>query len=122
MQLNAYRQTAGLPPVTLAEKLSKGCRQHARYLVRNIDKPAVQGLGMHEEDSSLPGATPEGRRAGRASVISREPDASSAVDGWMDTLFHRVPLLNPDLKTVGYACVRLPDQGYICVMDAESGK
>ena len=120
--LNAYRRTAALPPVTLNEKSSKGCRLHAHYLLLNIDQPAVQGLGMHEEDSSLPGATPEGRRAGRASVISREPDAGASVDEWINTLFHRVPLLDPDLKTVGYSCMRLPDQGYICVMDAEAGK
>lgn len=120
--LNAYRRTAGLAPVTLDEKRSRGCRLHARYLARNIDQPAVQGLGMHDEDASLPGATPEGRRAGRASVVAREPDAGAAVDGWIDTLFHRVPLLNPDLKTVGYACVRLPDRGYVCVMDAGPGK
>ncbi|HVS38156.1 MAG TPA: CAP domain-containing protein [Gemmataceae bacterium] len=119
--LNTYRRTAGLAPVALDEKRSKGCRLHAKYLVQNMDQPAVQGLGMHEEDSSLRGTTAEGKRAGRVSVISREPDAGAAVDAWIDTLFHRVPLLDPDLKTVGYACVRLPDQGYICVMDAEPG-
>ncbi len=120
--LNAYRRTAGLAPVTLDEERSKGCRLHANYLARNIDQPAAQGLGMHDEDASLPGATAEGRRAGRASVVAREPDAGAAVDGWIDTLFHRAPLLNPDLKAVGYACVRLPDRGYVCVMDAEPGK
>ena len=77
---------------------------------------------MHDEAPSLPGATPEGRRAGRASVISREPDSGASVDGWIDTLFHRVPLLDPELKTVGYACVRLPDQGYVCVMNIAAGK
>ncbi len=120
--LNVYRRKAGLSPVALDEALSKGCRLHARYLAKNIDQPAVQGLGMHDEDASLPGATKEGRKAGRASVVSREPDAGAAVDGWIDTLYHRVPLLNPDLKTVGYACVQLPDQGYVCVMNAESGR
>ena len=120
--LNAYRRTAGLPPVVLDDELSKACRLHARYLVRNIDRPEVRGLGMHDEDPSLPGATPEGRRAGRASVVSQESDGDGAVDGWMNTLFHRIPLLDPDLKKVGYGCARLPDQGWICVMDAAPGK
>jgi uncharacterized protein YkwD len=120
--LNGYRRAAGVPPVTLDEKRSKACRLHARYLARNIDAPAVQGLGMHDEDMSLPGATAEGRRAGKASVISRLPDPSEVVDGWIDTLFHRIPLLSPDLKKVGYACVRLPDQSWIVVMDSEPGK
>jgi uncharacterized protein YkwD len=119
--LNAYRKTAGVSPVALDEKLSKACRLHARYLARNIDNPAVQGLGMHDEDLSLPGATAAGRRAGKASVISQEADAAAAVDGWIATLFHRLPLLNPDLKKVGYACARPPDQSWICVMDAEAG-
>jgi uncharacterized protein YkwD len=120
--LNAYRRTAGLQPVVLDEKLSRGCHLHALYLVKNIDRPAVRGLGMHDEDPKLPGATPEGRRAGKSSVISQEPDAAGAVDGWIDTLFHRVPLLDPDLKKIGYGGARLPDQNWISVLDAESGK
>ena len=122
--LNAYRRRAGLAPVTLDADLSKGCRLHAVYLVKNIGRPAVQGLGMHEEDASLPGATPEGKHAGRSSVISIDPesDGGAAVDGWMDTLYHRIPLINPDLKKIGYAGARLPDQGWVCVLDARVGK
>jgi uncharacterized protein YkwD len=120
--LNGFRRTAGLPPVALDEKLSMACRLHARYVARNLDRPQVRGLGIHDEDPSLPGATPEGRRAGKASVISQEPDPGAAVGGWIATLYHRVPLLDPDLKKIGYACVRLPDQTWLCVLDAESGK
>ena len=120
--LNVYRHTVGLPPAALDAELSKGCRSHAVYLVKNIDRPAVQGLGMHEEDASLPGATPEGRRAGKRSVITVEPEADAAVDGWMNTLYHRVPLLNPDLKKIGYGCARLPDQTWVCVLDPGIGK
>ena len=122
--LNVYRRRAGLAPVTLDAGLSKGCRLHAVYLVKNTGKPAAQGLGMHEEDASLPGVTPEGKRAGRSSVISIEPDpdGGAAVDGWMATLYHRIPLLNPDLKKIGFGSARLPDEGWVWVLDAGVGR
>ena len=58
--VNAVRKWAGLEPVTLDEKLSQDCRLHANYVVRNLEHPKVQGLGIHDQDMTLPGATAAG--------------------------------------------------------------
>src|SRR5262249_18346898 len=57
-RINTARERAGAPKVEMDAELSRGCQAHARYAVRNLDHPKVQGLGIHEEDASLPGATP----------------------------------------------------------------
>src|SRR4051812_43507306 len=66
-RLNAHRKAAGLEPVVADPVLSKGCGAHAAYLVRNVDQPSAQGLGLHSEEATLPGYTKEGERAGKAS-------------------------------------------------------
>ena len=62
-RINLHRKAAGLEPVALDPALSKGCAAHAEYLVRNVDHPSTQGLGLHSEDPKLPGYTKEGERA-----------------------------------------------------------
>jgi uncharacterized protein YkwD len=116
-QINQVRKHAGLGPVTLDEKLAVGAQAHARYVVRNLDHPKLGGLGIHEEDPSLPEATPEGARAGKVAVIARISDPVDSVDGWMATLYHRLPLLDPALKRIGYGQEQHPFSGWITVMD-----
>jgi uncharacterized protein YkwD len=101
-QVNDYRQAAGLGAVALDPALTKSCQAHADYLVRNAGDPSIQGLGAHDEDPKLPGCSVAGHRAGRASDIYFGPDPEAAVDFWMASLFHRVPLLAPELKRIGY--------------------
>jgi uncharacterized protein YkwD len=121
-RVNVVRRHAGLAPVTLDEKLSAGCLQHARYVVRNLSHPKAQGLHIHDEFDDLPGATPEGKAAGKASVIALISDPGDSVDDWMATLYHRIPLLEPGLKRIGYAQERHPIRGWITVLDAGSGR
>src|SRR5207247_685687 len=45
-----------------------------------------------------------------------------AVDGWMATLYHRVPILEPNLKTIGFGCARGQRQGWVTVLNVGSGK
>lgn len=120
-RVNEIRRTAGLAPVALDPALSKGCRAHAEYLARNATAGSAQGLGAHDEDPKLPGYTPEGEKAGKASDISyREPAA--AVESWMSGLFHRVPILHPGLKKIGLGWTRAGEGGAISVMDVVSGR
>src|SRR5262249_43430098 len=102
-KVNDYRALAGLAPVALDPELSKGCQAHCAYIARNAEHPSTRGLGAHDEVPGLPGFSADGRRAGRASVIAWGGiDAESATDGWMATLYHRVPMLQPNLKRVGF--------------------
>jgi uncharacterized protein YkwD len=120
--LNSVRRAAGLGPVTLDAGLSKNCYHHARYIARNADHPALQGLGMHSEDPKLPGYSEAGHRTGQASVIAVLPQVDTAVDRWMSTLYHRLPLLEPDLGRIGFGFARHPGGSWIAVLDYGTGR
>jgi uncharacterized protein YkwD len=121
-RVNRARALAGLGKVKLDPALAPGCERHARYVVRNIDHPKVTGLGIHDEDPALPGATPEGARAGKAAVIAVISDPAESVDGWMATLYHRLSLLDPRLKRVGYGQAQHPTRGWVTVLDTGNGR
>ncbi len=121
-RLNDHRRLAGLAPVALDADLSKGCRAHAHYLARNADHASTERLGVHEETPKLPGYSDEGRQAGKASVITLgHVDPLGAVDGWMATFYHRVPLLAPGLKRIGFGHTR-HGGGWITVLDTSRGR
>jgi uncharacterized protein YkwD len=115
-RLNMHRRNAGQPPVTLDEETSKGCKVHAAYLARNYDNPRTRALGPHKEDPNLEGYTPEGDQAGRNGAIlsvktninpnKYDPSDVEAVDSLVSTFYHRLPLLHPDLRRVGFGWAR----------------
>ncbi len=122
-KVNAYRNAAGLKPVVLDEKLSAGCLKHARYLVINEGHPSLLGLKAHEEDEKLPGYSKVGHESGKASDIGiGDYEPIDAVDAWMGTLYHRAPILAPNLKAVGFASVRGRRQGWATVMNVQNGR
>ena len=122
-KVNGFRKLAGLPPVVLDEQLSKACRAHARYLALNHGHPATAGLGAHDEDLSLPGASEEGRKAGKASDIAiGDYQPLDGFDSWMATLYHRVPILEPNLKTIGFSCARSHRLGWVTVLEVGTGR
>ena len=114
--LNRYRETAGLTPVTANSRFSRADYLHSRYIVKNFAKQIAAGINlgpaMHFEDPSKPWYTAEGAVAGRAGDIDEawNPHGilapSWALDNWMQSPFHRFPILNPRLHSVGY--------GYMC--------
>jgi uncharacterized protein YkwD len=122
-KVNAWRANAGLKPVELDDALSRGCLKHARYLVINEGHPKLQGLSAHDEDLQLPGASEEGQKAGKASDIGiGDYEPIDSVDAWMATLYHRVPILEPNLQRIGFACARGRRQGWAAVMNVLSGQ
>lgn len=120
-RVNVHRRAAGLDPVALDPALSKGCAAHAEYLVRNEDRPSTQGLGLHSEDVNLGGYTREGERAAKASVIYLGLEGSDAVEGWMASLFHRIPLMQSRLRRIGYGSARGGRAKVTVVLDATNG-
>lgn len=115
--VNQYRKTAGLAPVVLDATLSKGCREHAEYMKRNKDSPAMVGLAAHKQDPSLPGATPAGAACAKAAdLFPGVSDLKTAVHGWMASLYHRRPMLSPALEKIGVGYARLPDQTFMAAL------
>lgn len=119
-RLNEIRASCGLPEVTLDPALSKGCKLHAEYLDKNAGNPKLAGLSAHDEDASLPGATPDGAKAGKSSNIGYVAP-EFAVDNWNDTFYHRVTMLQPTLKRVGAAHVKGGKSGNICLLNLTQG-
>lgn len=91
---NEYRVAAGLSTGTLDAEGSLPNWLHARYLVQN-------NRSGHEQDPSLPYASPEGAEAGRVSNVStRGPrDPVSVMHGFAQAPFHLMSLLDP--RTTG---------------------
>jgi uncharacterized protein YkwD len=122
-EVNVCRAQAGLKPVVLDDALSQACLKHARYLVSNEGHPALEGLKAHDEDLSLPGASAAGRDAGLKSDISIGDFAPiDGVKAWLATLYHRVPILEPTLERIGFACARSRRQGWATVLNVASGR
>ncbi len=112
--LNWYRKMCGLRPVTEDARLSSGDRAHVRYLLANysdaLRSGAVPGEEMHLEREGSPGYSSEGVVAGQQSDVDfvywhgHKPDGlvNFAILDWISGAFHRLPLLNPNLRRVGY--------------------
>ena len=47
---------------------------------------------------------------------------AGSVEGWMATLYHRVPLLSPGLKRIGYGQELHPLRGWVTVMELSSSR
>lgn len=117
--LNTARKAAGLDTVSISGTLSKGCILHAKYLVLNKGNPLTTGLKAHQEHSKLAGFSKEGEIAGRHSVI-HFVKPHEAINGWLATFYHRIPLLQPSLKEIGIGCYE--KNGYIVTLiDCISG-
>ncbi len=104
-RLNYYRELAKLPPVSEDPVLSQGDFNHARYMVKNS---VPLNSSAHDEDPATPWYTPEGRAAARDGDLipgcegcPKLTDAQ-AIDLWMVGPFHRILLLNPELRRVGF--------------------
>jgi hypothetical protein len=98
--LNKARKDAGLDTVSISQTLSEGCFKHAKYLVLNKNNPLTSGLAAHKEYPALPGFSKKGEIAGKSSVI-HFVKPSEAIGGWLQTFYHRIPLLQPNLKEIG---------------------
>jgi hypothetical protein len=116
-QLNYYRSLGSLPPVTLDHGLSSGCQLHANYLQLNSVSLGSVGLAAHTETKGLPGYSASGAKAGANSVIYEGVTPVQAVNNWMQTLYHRLGMMDPNLKQVGFGT-----QGRYQVLDIGQGR
>jgi len=88
-------------PLKLDADLCSGAEAHGRYL--NLHPEQAAGWpAAHEEYPGSEGFTTAGCRAGMHSVIvSGVQSAREAVDAWMGSYFHRLPLLDPGMMRMG---------------------
>jgi uncharacterized protein YkwD len=120
--VDRYRAQVGLAPVTLDAKLSKGCMEHARYMLLNKDSDAIAGLNAHTQRPNLRGASAAGAACGKAAdLFFQVSDLEVAVDGWMATLYHRRPILSPTLERIGVGYAKLRDGSYMAALMFQDG-
>lgn len=102
VHLNRVRAAMGLHDVALDPEMSRKAELHARYLAQNAGRPEIAGLAAHHQVPTLPGYTPDGAEAGQASVIAfNDALAPAAIETWLSTLYHRIPLLRRDVLRIG---------------------
>lgn len=118
MRLNEFRALIGLPMCEIDLEATLACRDHALFLQQNPDHWVWPEA--HEEDPAKPGYSTRGMRAGLRSVIVISPDGddidpADSLDGWLGTVYHRFPLLEPNIRRIGFAA-----EGNVVVLDMGS--
>jgi hypothetical protein len=121
--INTYRAAAGLRPVALDDTLSVGCHAHAEYMKTNRGAPQVFALHAHDEDPSLPGATPAGAACAKAANLHPEaPDPERAVHAWMGSLYHRRAILTPEVERIGVGLAEIGPGAVVVVVQFAYGQ
>jgi len=123
--VNRVRADLGLRVLTVGEAVSDAAQNHADYLWLNM--PLAHS--PHAEDPALPGYTgtaPDARLAAAGvdlaaatplgEVIAWQPRSVAGVAVWLETVYHRLPLLRPEATAIGYGHV-LADGLAINVME-----
>ena len=110
--VNRYRQLAGLTPVTSSTVIHQAALAHAFYTFFNAALPSIRDLGIHKEESSGQGYTGDNvltraqhfgyPQRSMAEVITHRTEPVGAVADWIDSVYHRIPLLRNDLVELGY--------------------
>lgn len=102
--------------VGIDRDLSDGCRAHALYLGKH-PKQLTAWPDAHEEFPDQEGFSAAGCRAGLSSVIVGPGIGApaDAIDGWMATFYHRLPLIDPGLVRIGWGL-----ENGIAVLDSGS--
>ena len=112
--INSYRAIAGLAPLAVAAPLTASAAAHAGFYVTNESRygQAIT-LSVHDETATWPGFTgqsPSDRSTyfglgygGISEDMAFGSGAVGAVDGWMDSVYHRFAITDPSARYAGFA-------------------
>jgi tetratricopeptide (TPR) repeat protein len=111
-RVNSFRSALGLPALVESAPLSEAALAHAYFWLFNYGQPAVADVRVHAEDPALPGAIGADSLARAqhfgypgsrtAEDISHSYLPVAAVDHWVDAVFHRLAIGDPEATTAGY--------------------
>lgn len=111
-KINEVRTIASLPRVEIDPILSQSASDHAKYLILNNKFTREQNTG----DINFTGATLEDRlnnlgyKRASKEMFCQTDNALDSIDLFMNTVYHRLRLLNPDLKYLGYGTYKSKDK------------
>jgi len=110
--VNQYRRLAGLSPVTSSSIIHQSALAHAFYTFFNGALASIRDLGIHKEEAAGQGYVGDNvlsraqhygyPQRSMAEVITHRLDPAAAVTDWIDSVYHRIPLLRADLLELGY--------------------
>jgi hypothetical protein len=103
---------------------SLGCDLHAKYVTAHPDLAEKPGPEIHEEDPAHDEFTRRGQQAGQGNIVTgggaRDADfARETVDLWIGTPYHRFPMLEHNIKRLGYSYIFANDLS-VAVLDMGS--
>jgi hypothetical protein len=112
-EVNAQRSALGAGPLAWTPRLDEAATAHAGYVAHNYERRhRSESVSDHEErwqGEGFTGRTPRERiqRYGVTSdknweLIAFFGDGGVALDAWMASLYHRIPLIHPNATAMGY--------------------
>jgi hypothetical protein len=111
--LAEIRAAVGLDMPEQIEGVNAAAQAHADYYVTHADKYAASNLSSHSENPAwaegFTGESPGDRMKAQgvspgawSEVMAFSGSPAGALDGWMETLYHREPLVSPNLVRWGF--------------------
>ncbi len=87
---------------------SLGCDLHAKYVTNHPELVNDPSLGIHEQNPAHPDFSRQGQQSGSCNIVTStgrvgESFARDSVDGWISAPYHRFPMLEHNIKRLGYA-------------------
>ncbi len=109
--VNTLRAHMGLPCMTLVDAINTSSQKHCDYYQQNLqNKDCI--ANAHEEVDTCAGYVDKQffnrmTKAGytgspRSEVMAFSGDPTSAVAQWINSVYHRTPLLSPWIREMGY--------------------
>jgi hypothetical protein len=113
-RINEARAAIGVPPLKRHPALDQAASAHANYYKANFGDPSLAGMGLHYEEQGKPGFTgrsfsDRAKAAGYSGSINENIGLSGSllatVDWSLDTINHRLTLIDPRYTDVGFGVV-----------------
>ncbi|MCA8976542.1 MAG: hypothetical protein KDC98_17610 [Planctomycetes bacterium] len=115
---------SGLPPCEMDAEASLGCEKHSLYVTNHPELAEMPGPEIHEENPAHEDFTRAGQLAGSGNIVTGqgqrgEDFAENTVDLWVGVPYHRFPMLEHNIKRLGYSYVYENDWS-VAVLDMNS--
>ncbi len=112
--MNQYRRWLGLDQMAINPALQAAAEAHANYYRQNYGDPNLAGMGLHMETPGMPGFTgatmrDRARAQGYEGSVNENVGLSGSMiwslEWFMNTINHRLPIIDPRYTDVGMATV-----------------
>lgn len=111
--VNSYRAAADLQPMRLSRALEAAAQAHGDFFSRNVDRYGADlTVSVHDERPTWPGFVGKDpftrdlamgyNGDGDSEVMAFGVNVDDAVWLWMDSVYHRIGLIDPGLTTMGF--------------------